>query len=79
MAGKGKQAMIKAIGYAYASSTIAARLGAARDGCYYVATYQEESEPIADDLIGPFATIEEAETCAASVAGSWSRFTRRDT
>lgn len=69
--------MIKAIGYAYASSATAKRLGAAKAGCYYVATYQDESDCVEDDLIGPFATIEEAEACAVNVTGRWSRFTKR--
>lgn len=69
--------MIKAIGYAYASSTTAKRLGASKTGCYYIATYYDEIDPIADDLMGPFATIEDAEIRAATVAGRWSRYTKR--
>lgn len=71
--------MIKSIGYAYPSSTLARRLGAGRIGCYYVVTYQDEIDSLEDDLIGPFATIEEAELRAASVAGRWSRYTKRAT
>lgn len=69
--------MIKSIGYAYASSTLARRLDADETGCYYVATYTDESDHLEDDLIGPFATIESAEHRAETVEGRWSRYTMR--
>ena len=71
--------MIKSIGYAYASSSLARRLGANETGCYYIATYTDESDPLEDDLIGPFASIEEAESRAVNVTGRWSRYTKRAT
>lgn len=68
---------IKAIGYAYASSTIAARLGAARHGCYYVETKASELDTRHTSLRGPFETIEQAELHASAIACDWSRFTMR--
>lgn len=69
--------MIKSIGYAYASSNTAKRLGAYRTGCYFISTHRDETDHIDRALIGPFATIEEAEERAKGVEGRWSRFTRR--
>lgn len=68
---------VKSIGYAYASSTYAARLGASSTGCYYVQTKASETATRALSLRGPFATIEDAEAFAADITGDWSRFTRR--
>lgn len=69
--------MIKAIGYAYPSSNIARQLGASRAGCWFIACHRDELDHIERALHGPFATIEEAELRAASVAGRWSRYTKR--
>lgn len=67
--------MIKSIGYAYATSATASRLGVPEDGGYFIATYDSEGQE--DDLLGPFATLEQAEERAATVSGDWSRFTMR--
>lgn len=67
--------MTKAIGYAYPTSATASRLGAGKVGCWYVVTYDNEGRE--DDILGPFPTVEAAEACAVTVAGDWSRFTKR--
>jgi hypothetical protein len=69
--------MIKSIGYAYASSTYAARLGRAKSGCYYVETMTREFATRPKSLDGPFATKLEAETFANGIDAEWSRYTMR--
>ena len=69
--------MIKSIGYAYASSTIAKRLGAAKAGCYFVEVKRHETQANATSLRGPFETIEQAELHASAIACDWSRYTKR--
>lgn len=69
--------MIKSIGYAYPTSPYANRLKAGADGCFYVETKARETSPRCNGLYGPFATLLDAETCAAPMAAKWSRYTRR--
>jgi len=69
--------MVKAIGYAYPSSTTATRLGAGKSGCYYVETKRHETQAAKTSLAGPFASIEDAERHALTIPADWSRYTRR--
>jgi hypothetical protein len=68
---------IKSIGFAYATSTFATRLGAGDTGCYYVETKADEISHRALTLEGPFASLEDAERVAAANPAAWSRYTRR--
>lgn len=70
--------MIKSIGYAYASSTYATRLGRAKSGCYYVETKPSETVARSKSFHGPFDTVSDAETFANGIDAPWSRFTMRD-
>jgi hypothetical protein len=72
--------MIKSIGYAYATSTIATQLGARASGCYYVATQADETDADAKVVGGPYASLEEGEArCARPDLRHvrWSRYTKR--
>lgn len=69
--------MIKTIGYAFPTSDTAKRLGRIREGCFYVATHNGETDHVQRSLEGPFATVDAAEAHAKTLPLAWSRFTRR--
>lgn len=68
--------MIKAIGYAYPTSTLAQKLSRYREGCYYVETKRNEN-CVNGKVYGPFATKADAESHAVTIDCEWSRFTMR--
>lgn len=68
---------IKSIGYAYATSTYATRLGARSTGCYYVEVKACELSTEPRELSGPFDTVEHAEAFASAIGLDWSAYTRR--
>jgi len=74
---KTSRTLVKAIGYAYATSAYAKQLGRTKDGCFYVAIKKEEIEADPISLHGPFDDIEAAEAFAVNVVAGWSAYTRR--
>lgn len=68
--------MLKAICYAYASSTYAKRFNRAAHGCYVVELVQTVSS-LAHNAQGPFDTIADAEAHCATIRADWSPFTMR--
>ena len=68
--------MIKAIEYAYATSTIADEMRAP-DGCYFISIKRDVTEWRDVERKGPFASIDEAERAALTIPLPWSRFTKR--
>jgi len=67
--------MIKAVSYAYPTSTYAAKFGRSREGCYFVCEKRCEEQVRPSKLHGPFATRLEAFACADDLPHEWSRFT----
>lgn len=61
----------KAISYAYASSSLAAQLGAAKTGCHVVET--------PDTYAGPFATWKDAKAHADTLPGPFSKYSATQT
>lgn len=68
---------VKAIGYAYPSSTLAMSLDRSAIGCYYIQTKRDETATLTITLAGPFDTLADAEQAASLMPEAWSRCSMR--
>lgn len=64
---------VKAVAYAFPSSSVAVKCGRAKEGCYLIETAESDSEP-GKFAKGPFATKEEAIAALPEIAGDVSRW-----
>lgn len=64
---------VKGVGYAFPTSSLAAKYGRAKEGCYYIETAKSDAHP-GKAVKGPFATKEEAIAALPSVDGDVSRW-----
>lgn len=70
--------MLKSIGYAYASSTYAARLHRARQGCYFIELKSDETDTNPRLIPTAFDCLKSADRAARDMHwAAWSRYSMR--